>query len=446
MEFTAGFAERKITPPIGTAMAGYFERRRAEGIANDLFATALVLRDGSGSSVAFVSCDVIAMDRKTVAAIREKAQAATGIPAGNIMVFAVHNHTGPITVDMFGQNADRDYVGFLEEQVAGAVDDAARDLKPVEPSFGRVEENRISCNRRVVMKDGSTHTHITDADAPNVVGREGPNDPEVGVLAFAAPGGGIRGTLVNFALHPTNVRGNRVCSDYPRYLAEHLKSVLGDDVVTVYANGACGNIDSKTPYLAGVPYGPGRAQRIGAELGRAVLKAVEGRLGFGSHSLVVVSETVPLPLKEVSAGQLAMAREVLEQQEPAELLFTKGSLRPSPLKERIYAREAVLLAERRAKSPYVEAEVQVVRIGDLAVVGVPVELFTEFGLEIKRLARERFKHAMVVELANGYLGYVPLPKSFEGGGYETRLARSSQLAPEAGDLLVAASSSLLEGI
>ena len=41
------------------------------------------------------------------------------------------------------------------------------------------------------------------------------------------------------------------------------------------------------------------------------------------------------------------------------------------------------------------------------------------------------------------VGYLPTQRAFAGGGYETRLARSSQLVPEAGEQLVELALSLL---
>jgi hypothetical protein len=42
----------------------------------------------------------------------------------------------------------------------------------------------------------------------------------------------------------------------------------------------------------------------------------------------------------------------------------------------------------------------------------------------------------VVSLANEWVGYVPTAQAFVGGGYEPRTARSSKLAPEAGQRLL----------
>ena len=64
-------------------------------------------------------------------------------------------------------------------------------------------------------------------------------------------------------------------------------------------------------------------------------------------------------------------------------------------------------------------KLQALRIGDLAVCGVPFETFAEMGLEIKR--RSPFPLTMVIGLANGRHGYLPTPEQHRLGGYETWL-------------------------
>ena len=423
-------------------MAGYFEPHYAEEIVADLQARALAVRNAHGASVAIVACDVLALPADAVARIRERVAEAAPISPDHILVCATHNHTGPQTADIFGQPADAAYMDTLVHQAADAVIETLANAAPAELVFGVAVEDRINTNRRVVMRDGSVHTHTTDADLDDEVDREGPADPELGVLAVKDDRYS-RALLVNYALHPTNVRGDRICPDYPGYLAEILQPDLHGEAVTVFCNGACGNLDSKTPFLNDVPYGPGRAERIACILADAVRRALETRIPLHGDAVCARSETVRLPLKEVSPEQISAARAVLAQDALKELVFTRGTRRPSPLKERIYAAEALRMAELSARQPWFDAEIQLLAIGDLAVLGAPVELFTEFGLEIKRVARQRFRHVIVVELANGYLGYVPTPRAFEGGGYETRLAVSSPLKPDAGDLIVETATRLL---
>ena len=53
----AGFAKVKITPPMGTPMAGYYFDRISNAVHDDLYAKALVLDDGE-RRWALVACDL----------------------------------------------------------------------------------------------------------------------------------------------------------------------------------------------------------------------------------------------------------------------------------------------------------------------------------------------------------------------------------------------------
>ena len=62
-------------------------------------------------------------------------------------------------------------------------------------------------------------------------------------------------------------------------------------------------------------------------------------------------------------------------------------------------------------------QLQAIRIGDLAVCGIPFETIAEIGLELKD--RSPFPQTMVIGLANGRHGYLPTPLQHRLGGYET---------------------------
>ncbi|MHC4405693.1 MAG: hypothetical protein ACYTG0_39105, partial [Planctomycetota bacterium] len=64
-----------------------------------------------------------------------------------------------------------------------------------------------------------------------------------------------------------------------------------------------------------------------------------------------------------------------------------------------------------------EVEVTVVRVGDVAVAGLPGEPFCETGMEIKR--RSPAAHTLVAGLSGDAVGYLPTRESFPQGGYET---------------------------
>jgi neutral ceramidase len=76
---------------------------------------------------------------------------------------------------------------------------------------------------------------------------------------------------------------------------------------------------------------------------------------------------------------------------------------------------------------------QAIRIGDLGIAAIPFETFSETGLELK--ARNPFKPAFTVELANGSYGYLPTPEQHALGGYETWIG-SNKVQIEATTIIV----------
>ena len=91
-------------------------------------------------------------------------------------------------------------------------------------------------------------------------------------------------------------------------------------------------------------------------------------------------------------------------------------------KTSVYVNEALHLEKY---PPNFDLKLQAIRIGELAIAGIPCEVFAETGLQIKR--ESPHKATFVMELANGYGGYLPPPRQHELGGYETWPARSSFL-------------------
>ncbi|NQU97643.1 MAG: hypothetical protein HQ548_08365, partial [Chloroflexi bacterium] len=72
---------------------------------------------------------------------------------------------------------------------------------------------------------------------------------------------------------------------------------------------------------------------------------------------------------------------------------------------------------RLASEGTVHVGVQGIRVGSVAIVGVPAEPFAEIGVEVKR--RSPAEHTLFCGYSNGLTGYVPTAEAFEEGGYET---------------------------
>jgi hypothetical protein len=63
----------------------------------------------------------------------------------------------------------------------------------------------------------------------------------------------------------------------------------------------------------------------------------------------------------------------------------------------------------------IEIEVQALRIGDVCIVGMPGEVFSEIGFQIEETIAGP---ALVLGYSNGNVGYLCTQASYAGGGYE----------------------------
>ncbi len=426
----AGFAQTDITPPVGAVIPGGFFKRTATGVHDPLHATACVLTEGE-TTLAIVSLDALSVPASLVRKVRAAVQSRCAIPPRNILIAATHTHSGGPIANAFECEADEAYRAFVAEQTINAIVKAWENREEAEVGVAVGHENRVAFNRRFVMRNGRHQTHPGKGN-PDIVRPAGPTDPDVSVLAVRRKNGQMLGCVVNFACHCTVMGGTEFSADYPFYLAETLRKVFGDQCLTVFLPGACGDVTQVANTIPREPeFGEKWAKKIGTRLGGEVIKVVALADFADSLPLQAAQSTVRLARRQVPERML---------QEAQRLLATDG---PKDV-ERIYARELVLLAEEVQREPFVEAEVQVFGIGRSALVAIPGELFCQFGLDIKRASP--FPTTFVVTCANGMVGYLPTPDAFKGGGYEVRLARSSQLMPDAGTQLVGEALQLLQSL
>jgi hypothetical protein len=414
-----GFGTADITPPVGAAIPGGFRPVVSTGVRDPLLAVACVVTDGR-TPVAIVGIDALFVDKDTVRAARERIEKATPIPGTHVLVAASHTHSGGPLVSCFGTERDPAYAERVAREIAAAVEAAWKARAPAEIGIGTGREETISFNRRFLMRDGREITHPGKPGTRHhvqIVRPAGPIDPDVGVLAARRPGGGLAGIVVNFACHCTVVGGSLFSADYVADLRRHLRARYGPNLPVVFLNGASGDVTQVDNLSPGREFGPEHADLMGMKLAAEAARTV-GRLSWRKTATTAATiETVPVALRPEPDPQA---------EDPP---FGLGS---GP--DELYAEERRKVAEERARTPILAAEVQGLRVGPLGIAANGAEYFCEYGLRIKRASTHEF--TWVVSTANEYIGYVPTAQAFVAGGYEPRTARSSKLAPDAGQRLL----------
>ncbi len=437
-KLSAGLAEVDITPPVGYRLSGYFIERQSTGVHDPLKAKALVLRQGDVTA-AFVFCDLIAVPRSVSEPARKLVAAKAGIPAANVVITGTHTHTGPLfygtlrnyfheqAVARNGKDACEavDYPAQLVEKIGQVVLKAAESMSPVALEVAATEQDPpLSFNRRFHMKDGSVRFNPGQKN-PNVVRVAGPIDPQVGMVLLKAPEDRkLTACLTVFALHLDTTGGTLYSADYPFHLEKTLRVSLGNDLMSFFGTGTCGDVN----HIDVTVEGRRKAEEIGELLAKTVIAQVPKARPVEPAPLAVKSRTVEALKQQYSEEQRAQAAKDVA-------LVGTGKL---PFLKEVEACKIVDLA--RYPGTTIPLEVQAFRLGrDLAVVTLPGEVFVEFGLAIKKASP--FETTLVVELANDVPAYIPTRKAFGEGSYETV---NSRIQPGGGEAMADAAIEILK--
>jgi hypothetical protein len=427
--FKVGAAQVDITPPIGTPRGGGYATIPSVGVLDPLHAKAIVVEQ-DGAKAAFVALDLVGTVRSVVNAARKLIAEQTGIPPERVMISATHTHSGPVqTRDSLmdkitgaDQPSAVEFTAKLPSLIAKAVGEANSKLTLARASAHIACEENTSFNRRYWMKDGTLGWMA--ARSPNVVRPAGPIDPDVGVCYFASAAKDAKplATYFNFAMHPTVVGGAKFSADYCGCIAKRLAEFKGPDMVTLFANGCCGNLNQINPHWPGQGGGVPEAERIGTVLAGAVLRDWPKLEPLKTCAPRVQSTLVTLTRRKINDAEVAEARHVFD------LIGNRKQKPTIP----VMANAVCILDTLAKKDTPLEAEVQVIAFSeDLAIVSLPGEIFVELGLALKKASP--FKRTFIAELANGSIGYIPNRTAYAEGNYEVVSARCAE---GSGEMLV----------
>jgi len=406
-----GTAKVDITPPIGAWLSGYGSRNKpSEGILDPLYAKALILDDGQ-EKIAIVSADLLWVPLEMTNEIRWQVQEKIGIPQENIMICGTHTHFAP-KIDRIAKDwpdaaaaqIDESYVQVLKKKIFDSIMLAERDIKQVNLGVGKGEMTEIVYNRRTKTPDGTVAMtfNLPPASPDLTFGPiDGPIDPELCVLRVDDSDGALVAAVVNYACHPVSGDPMRdkffyISADYPGYTAQVIEQAEGGNCI--FLLGTAGNIN---PVRLNRPH---PRMQTGKALGGAALRHIQFTQPCGDVSISALKRQVSLPIKK--------------------------DLPP----------ERLLSAGKDAETQ--NSEIQVLRIGDVYILGLPGEVLVEIGLEIK--AKAGIENLFVVSLANDAVGYVCPRAAYKEGGYEP--GSGTNLAPGAGEIVTERALKLIEQI
>lgn len=366
----AGAARIDITPPVGTPLAGYGNRkgRGSIGIHDRVYTRALALSDGN-QAVIILANDLLAITDDIHKAVHKKISREISLRPDNLMISATHTHSGP------GALAKRFWEGFA----AG----------PYDPDLFEVTTDKMAEAALIAYREmrparlGGASIPVPDLIRNRMV-KDGPTDPDLAFLIIQTLDRLSTFYLVNYSAHPTVLKDSNdlISGDFPGALESELEQGVG--AIALYTAGAVADQTANPP--------PGmddfeRMQKMGGILaervrGASALSKPQDRIRIGA-----IIAPIYLPPTQVRVGT--------------------GRRLASPLGNLFFDRETTI---------------QAILLGDYVLLGVPGDLGSEIGLEIKSKAEAQGLKAIIVGFANDYIGYIIPSKYYFTGAYEARMS------------------------
>jgi len=437
--FRAGAASVDISPKqFPVIVSGGFLEQYANRLVDPLHARALVLDDGTGKIVIAI-VDTLMMARELIDGVKQRAAAATGIPAERMLIAATHTHSAPSSMGALGTGTDAAYPKLLADGIVEAIQRATRNLAPAKIGWAVAEApEHTNCRRWIKRPDcigedpfgGHTVRAMMHPgyQNPEYIGPAGPKDPALSVLAVQSPDGRPVALLANYSMH--YVGAAPVSADYfGRFcdaVARRMGAVkAGPPFVGMMSQGTAGD-------LHWMDYGgPRKDVSLDAYADQLAEIAFHAYRKIRFHDwapLAVRQRKLTLARRTPDEARLAWARQVIERMKDR----TKATSIPE-----VYAGEQLALHD----APKRELILQAVRIGELGIAAFPNEVFGITGLKIK--TQSPLEPTFNIELANGAEGYIPPPEQHKLGGYTTWPARSAGLEIQAEPKIVEAMLELL---
>ena len=433
-----GAARRTINPLLGTGKAGLrLFGSPIQAIESDLTATVLVLGDGE-TKVAIVATDLCVVSIAEGGRLRTAVADALRIPVSHVLLNLSHNHSAPALPEFMAMTDSVEEIPFrtryeadLQQWLAEAAVEADSRLQPVRIGCGW-GESTIGVYRRETR------------DGRDVLGEvpDHPIDSSVGVIRVDDLDGNPIATLFRYSAHPVTVgsRSQVASADYPGPAREVIEQNLGG--LALFLQGCGGNVNPRV----GIGYEVDcrdTKNRVGMDLGGEALKVAAGirtntkageRRPLGNvpnilftpweqidtsdtcTHLAAAETSVPLDYDELPS--LEQARAILEHwQRTAEERRSGDALDweiRAAQKYEHWARNLVAAVEHGR--PTHELRLQAIRVNDIVLSALNMEVFFETGLDIR--ARSPLPDTFVLGYTNGLFGYLPRREDYPDGGWK----------------------------
>lgn len=379
----AGASIIDITPPLeaGILMSSVKELYQPFTSVRLPLKGRIIVIEYKKELIAVVALDLLGINHSAIGGWDKFKKAIEGsIKADKIIITCTHTHSSSETAgltDLYKTDIYKHWEASLKNKIKDGIEEAIKKLMIASLSIGVSELQGYSLQRRITVNG---EIKMSDSMQPitNELFEKGPVDRRVHALRFNNNSGGTIATIIHAICHPVNdMCSSYVSSDYPGELCLELEN-RKQSGIPLFFNGTCGDINPPT-----VSDGREAAKKHGMALAN-VVKNIDWKNHFTATPVRHLSKSIKVQIRANSG--------ITDED--------NGILR-----------------------------LNVLRIGDVALIFLPGEPFTDTATDIEK--DSPFPTTIVIGYSENYVGYIPNERIFKEGGYETGPGKWSYLEKKA---------------
>lgn len=401
----------EITPKLGMPVGQGFIPilKTAE---HPLLARGILFKD-SGMTCVICTLDLMEVHNESYDFLRQAIGDAAGIPASQVALHAIHQHTAPAIAtgaqqlefdeDDPRRIATAEYLLEVAEKLSTAIRESQKSWRAVmHIGTGKAKVERVASNRRLPKADGSIQGRGSNTKSSPELRElpEGLIDPWVRTISLRGVDGAIA-QLHYYASHPQSFYGDgRASFDAPGMIRERLEEQTG--AFQLYVTGCGGDI-------AFGKYNDGSIEARTELTGRLQAGIEQSIASLENQPVAPMSwavESMKFPLRTDDAFSEAMQRRILDD--------PKAEARQR-------RKAAIALAWIKRVQSGKPVELSCLSIGAVKILHLPGEPFVQYQLAAQKMRADRF--VCVAGYGDCGMGYIGGDNIYaDRGGYEQTYA------------------------
>ncbi|MGN1344878.1 MAG: neutral/alkaline non-lysosomal ceramidase N-terminal domain-containing protein [Traorella sp.] len=328
----------------------------ALGVMHDIYCKVLAIKNET-KTLLWVSFELIGLSKEFRDRVSKKLCEKYGLKDEDIVLSFVHTHSAPECMEMSFTLDDQkalSYMEYVEEKMYLAISECMnQQFKEVNAQFKVTNIDGYYCNRN---------------------GKDRLCDKDITVVVFKDKDNHNVASICNFTCHPTVLGPQNlyISSDLAGYLANAIENDYGCNCFTM--QGAAGDMSNRL-------YREGNDEKELNRIGSGIIQQIQANEQVKTLNLDDISETRVFKYRQVfkqSIEKKQMQLRDCEEKVKNAKTFDEKKVYTSAL---AHAKNEV---ENFKDTFTLDITCKYYKIGELSVFTMPAELFSRFGIEIKK--------------------------------------------------------------